>query len=177
MDTIRMLIIICIAGFVAIGLVLLTPLWPLGVVLFVGIVLAGIYLNPKIDAKWEQAKKRFVKDNKKFEVVEMSDDSNIPSVEFPDEAEIRAYEIETGASVGKEVKRRSSTKKARHQEYGKAVEQFMKAFSIDKQRASILYSGGYTSLHDFEKATVGDIASLDGISPTMARKIVSKMNA
>ena len=135
-------------------------------------VIAGIYLQPKIGRKWEGIRGRFGKD-KKFEVVEYSDDSNIPSVEYPDDEEIKAYEEETGIVVGEPVKKRSKKKKG-GRDVDKVIKEFMEKFSLDKKRASILYSGGYTTIKDFKKATVEDIASLDGITPTIARRIISR---
>ena len=167
---IRSLLVVFVASIIAILFAIATGLWPLAVIIFAAVIIVAIYLQPKIDRKWKGVKGNFIKD-KKFEVVEYSDDSNIPSVEYPDEEEIRAYEEETGTQVEGSVKKRA--KKRGGKDVDKAVKEFMDQFKINKKRASILYSGGYTRMRDLQKATVEDIASLDGISPTIARRIVS----
>ena len=124
--------------------------------------------------KWEEIRnsRLFNLGRQKFEVVEYSDDSNIPRAEYPDSEEIETYEKETGILVKGPVKKRSRSRQGGG-DVDKVVKEFMDMFKIDKRRASILYAGGYTTLKDLNNATVEDIASLDGISPTMARRILS----
>jgi len=175
MDIIRTLIIVFLAGMAAVFFALITGLWPLAIILGLTLAFLGIYLQPKADQKWAQIKKKYFKD-KKFEVLEVSDQSNIPGVEFPDDAEIKEYEEETGRRVG--VVQRAKMKKTRPgQDVDEIILQYMEVFKIDKKRASILYSNGYTSIHDFENATVEDLAGLEGVSPTVARKVVARMKA
>jgi excinuclease UvrABC nuclease subunit len=172
---IRALLIVFIASIISILFAIASGLWPLAAILFAALVITGIYLQPKIGRKWEAIRGNF-KQDKKFEVVEYSDDSNIPSVEYPDDEEIKAYEKETGTVVGEPVGKKAKTKKGGH-EVDKAIKELMEKFNLDKKRASILYSGGYTTIKDFKKATVEDIASLDGITPTIARRIISRTEA
>lgn len=169
---IRALLIVFVASIISILFAIASGLWPLAVILFAMLVITGIYIQPKIGRKWAAIRSNF-KQEKKFEVVEYSDDSNIPSVDYPDDEEIKAYEKETGTPVGEPIRKKAKTKKGGH-EVDRAIKEFMEMFKIDKKRASILYSGGYTTVTDFKKANVEDIASLDGITPTLARRIISR---
>lgn len=174
---IRTLLIIFFASLISILFALVSDLWPLAIVLFAALVITGLYLQPRFQRKWAEIKSsRLFGGGKKFEVVEYSDDSNIPRAEYPDDEEIEAYEKETGVVVEKRVKKKTSARQGSG-DVDKIVKEFMEIFKIDKRRASILYSGGYTTLKDLKDATVEDIASLEGISPTMARRIRSRVDS
>lgn len=52
---------------------------------------------------------------------------------------------------------------------------FKSNFGIDHRRAEMLYSSGYKKLEDFKNKSVEDLMQIDDINPTLAKRIVQKM--
>lgn len=59
----------------------------------------------------------------------------------------------------------------------KTIEYFSSEFGIPWQKAKNLYYAGYTRTGDFSEAIPSDLMMVDGINPTLARKIISKVNS
>jgi len=55
------------------------------------------------------------------------------------------------------------------------IEEYIVQLDLDEEIAQILYDGGYWSIEELEEAAPGDLRLLDGISPTLARKICEKV--
>ena len=53
--------------------------------------------------------------------------------------------------------------------------EFMRKFGIDRLRAEKLYHAGFQDVNDFKDKTVEDLMQIDDINPTLAKKIVQKM--
>jgi hypothetical protein len=176
MDIIRFLIIVFISGVIAILFTLLTGLWPFGIVLFLALIGVGLYIQVYIVKKFGTTlfSKLFVKE-KRYEIVEHLDESNVPNVEYPTKNEIDDLEKTSGKRF---FDQGAGTRTQTHaSKSDSTIESFMKIFDIDKKRASLLFNNGYTSMDDLKGATVEDLTSIEGMSPTVARKIVSKINS
>jgi len=52
------------------------------------------------------------------------------------------------------------------------IDLFSERFNISKHHASLLYEAGYISEDDFKLATIEEILFVDGVNPTIARKIL-----
>lgn len=171
MGLIRNMLLGVIAILAGVLFTLATGLWPMGIVLGAAIILTGIYLENWIGKKLEALRNKNPFSSKgKEEVVEYSTGS-IPNAEYPDEEEIEDFERSTAREItsplGNPILPKKSTA-ARD----RAVKEFMKRFSLDQKRALLLFDNGYSSFSDFEQATKEDIAGIDGISPTVARRII-----
>ena len=59
----------------------------------------------------------------------------------------------------------------------KILELYTREFNIPWQKAENLYDAGYTRLGDFSEAIPADLIMVDGINPTLARKIISRVNS
>jgi hypothetical protein len=57
---------------------------------------------------------------------------------------------------------------------GDTIKHYIELFDINDERASNLFDAGYTSLKEFNDAIPEDLIMIDGINPTLARKIVEK---
>jgi hypothetical protein len=55
------------------------------------------------------------------------------------------------------------------------INSYVKYFNIDPRRAAALYDGGFENLSKISKAKISDLAKLDGINPTMAKKIIAQL--
>jgi len=55
------------------------------------------------------------------------------------------------------------------------LSEFMRKFGIDRLRAEKLYHAGFQDVNDFKDKTVEDLMQIDDINPTLAKKIVQKM--
>lgn len=55
----------------------------------------------------------------------------------------------------------------------KVIRTFMENFSISRDKAENLYNAGYRRLGDFHEAIPEDLVLVEGINPTIARRIVS----
>jgi len=55
------------------------------------------------------------------------------------------------------------------------VNSYVKYFNIDARRAAVLYDNGFDNLSKISKAEAADLAKLDGINPTMAKKIIEQV--
>jgi len=175
MDAIRFIIIVFISSLVAIVFTFFTGLWPIGIVIFVALIGAGLYTHEYIAKRFEKIKssKMFKKD-KRYEVLEYSDSSNIPVADYPSTEELDRYEAASGKGLRTHERAEPDTS---WRSKKRPVEQFMEMFDMDRRRASILYNSGYISLDDLKHATVEDLAGLRGISPTVARKIITRLKA
>jgi hypothetical protein len=56
-----------------------------------------------------------------------------------------------------------------------ALNDFIKYFSIDRSRAEIFYQSGFHSLDDFKGKNVEELMIIDEINPTLAKRIVNRM--
>lgn len=56
------------------------------------------------------------------------------------------------------------------------VRTFMSEFSIDDAKARSLFDAGYKRLGDFNEAIPDDLMLVDGINPTIAKRIVSRIH-
>ena len=59
----------------------------------------------------------------------------------------------------------------------KILELYTKEFKIPWEKAVNLYDAGYTRLGDFSEAIPSDLIMVEGINPTLARKIISRVNS
>jgi hypothetical protein len=55
------------------------------------------------------------------------------------------------------------------------VNSYKKYFNIDSTRAAAIYDRGYDNLSKISKATVTDLVKIDGINPTLAKKIIGQL--
>lgn len=173
MDAIRFIVIVFISSLVAIAFTFFTGVWPGGIIIFFCLIGAGLYAHEYVAKRIDKIKSsRLLKQEKRYEVVEYSDNSNIPMADYPSKEELDRSEAYSG-------KGQKTHEHAEPEQGWKAktrpVEQFMDMFDIDRRRASILYNSGYVSLNDLKHATVEDLAGLQGLTPTMARKIVARL--
>jgi hypothetical protein len=53
------------------------------------------------------------------------------------------------------------------------VREFMEDFGISKDKAQNLYNAGYTHWGDFSEAIPEDLVMVEGINPTISRRIIS----
>jgi len=175
MDAIRFIVIVFISSLVAIAFTFFTGVWPGGIVIFLCLIGAGLYTHEYISKRIDKIKSsRLLKQEKRYEVVEYSDDSNIPVADYPSKEELDRSDAYSGR-VQKTHERAEggpgwNAKK-------RPVEQFIEMFDIDRRRASILYNSGYVTIDDLKHATVEDLAGLEGLSPTVARKIVARLKS
>ena len=54
------------------------------------------------------------------------------------------------------------------------LEEYQKAFGIDRNRAEALFNGGFTEMEKIKSATVLEIRAVPGMNPTVARIIKDK---
>jgi hypothetical protein len=173
MDAIRFIVIVFLSSLVAIAFTFFTGVWPGGIIIFFCLIGAGLYVHEYVAKRIETIKSsRLLKQETRYEVVEYSDNSNIPVADFPSKEELDRSEAYSG----------KGQKTHEHADPGlgwkakkRPVEQFMEMLDIDRRRASILYNSGYVSIEDLRHATVEDLAGLEGLSPTVARKIVARL--
>ena len=57
----------------------------------------------------------------------------------------------------------------------RTLNQFITEFHIDQARAEQLYQAGFRSMDDFKTKSVEDLMLIDNINPTLAKRIVQKM--
>lgn len=56
------------------------------------------------------------------------------------------------------------------------IQTFMSEFSIDQEKARSLIDSGYMRMGDFHEAIPEDLMLVNGINPTIARRIVKRMD-
>jgi len=55
------------------------------------------------------------------------------------------------------------------------INDFIQQFNMDRDRAERLYNNGYQNMDDFKDKTVKELMQIDEINPTLAKRIVHKM--
>jgi len=64
------------------------------------------------------------------------------------------------------------TKKEAQQ--GLTIDMFSEKFNISEHHAALIYDAGYISVEDLKFATIEELLFVDGMNPTVARKIIDK---
>lgn len=57
----------------------------------------------------------------------------------------------------------------------RAIVQFKREFNLDQPRAERLYKSGFKAIEDFQDKTVEELMQIEDINPTMAKRIVQRM--
>jgi DNA repair exonuclease SbcCD ATPase subunit len=122
--------------------------------------------SSSIDAKSEEPKEEDEKIT--FKTVELQKDE--PSEEKKIE-EKPVQEKESDEPSGAELEKMSSEPTK-----NEVIYEFTKIPDVDTEIAEKLYIAGYTSMNKLKESNTEDIAQLDGISPTVARKIRTSLH-
>ena len=59
----------------------------------------------------------------------------------------------------------------------KMIEAYMNDFGINREKSENLYDAGYSRWSDFSEAIPEDLLMVEGINPTVARRIISNVNS
>lgn len=59
----------------------------------------------------------------------------------------------------------------------RAIVQFKSEFDLDQTRAEQLYLAGFSGLKDFQDKSVEELMQIDEINPTLAKRIVHRMQS
>jgi hypothetical protein len=59
----------------------------------------------------------------------------------------------------------------------KMIEEFMGSFHINRDKAENLYDAGYSRWSDFSEAIPEDLLMVEGVNPTVARRIISTVRS
>jgi hypothetical protein len=57
------------------------------------------------------------------------------------------------------------------------IEDFMEGFHINRDKAENLYDAGYSRWSDFSEAIPEDLLMVEGVNPTVARRIISTVRS
>ena len=152
----HMFLIICFAAIISIMMFFLLPIWACSLAGFISIISLIYMLNDFFEER----------SSKRAELAGIEDDSGAV---HPIDESYPDWERPEGEQLLKEPA--GKMKLSSHKE--KMIDHYMNFYNLDRTRSAHLYDAGYKNMTRLRHAKLEDLVKIQGINPTVARRIQS----